>query len=141
MAYAAPEVVQAYCARQLVTVHPAQDVWALGVIVYEAITGAPAFGRMANLDTVYAAAHGQAAYAWEAGARGGTSGGGGGSDGAAAFARSRVREAVLRCLHREPARRPTASQVLKAVDRVGSETQTQTWGTLPPEVAQLINKA
>jgi serine/threonine protein kinase len=44
MCYAAPEVVkEIQSGASMVTAQPAQDVWALGIIAVELLTGSPAF--------------------------------------------------------------------------------------------------
>ena len=88
-----------------------------GVLVYEAITDASAFSHMPNVESVMAAAHGDAKYKWELEQEQQ-------DRGAAAFGRSRVRDAVLQCLHRDPAQRPSAQKLVRAVDRIGNETMT-----------------
>jgi serine/threonine protein kinase len=80
-----------------------QDIWALGVIVYEALAGC----RAHTTAEAHAAAAGAQPYTWE-------------RDPAPAFAQSRLREIVLACLSRNRNDRPTAHDVLAAVDAVGS---------------------
>lgn len=82
-----------------------------GVIVFEAISDVPAFGRMVDANTVFEAAHGQRKYVWE-------------EAHTAQFTRSRIRDVVVRCLHRDASKRPNAAQILQAVDRLGNSTTT-----------------
>ena len=81
--------------------------------MFEAISGVRAFGIMTRSKDVFESAHGRRKYVWE-----GTH--------APQFARSRVRELVLRCLARDPEERPTAAKLLRAIDRLGNTTTTRT---------------
>ena len=65
IAYAAPEILGAYAARQRAPADPAQDVWALGVIAYECLTFTRAFPAFSPAESVFAAAAGHAQYAWD----------------------------------------------------------------------------
>lgn len=129
-------MARAYAARSPVSTDGAADIWALGVIVYEAISGSHAFPRLSGTEPILKCAHGGAKYPWEGD---GVAGG--------AFARSRVRELVLRCLSREPDRRPRAPAVLRAIDRISNATtldvdsQGMMRTTFTPEVAALLKDA
>ena len=104
--YAAPEVLQAYVNKEQIPVHPSVDIWALGVIVYEVLTGAPALQTCKNVEEVIAHAAGEKAYPWEAAAN-------------ADFDQSNVRHLIRECLRRNPELRPTAAQLRAAVDAMG----------------------
>jgi serine/threonine protein kinase len=65
MSYAAPEVVRAYEDSSKLEVSAAQDVWALGVMAYEAMVGQPSFPRHTRASVVFQCAHGTRLYPWE----------------------------------------------------------------------------
>ena len=89
-----------------IAVHPSHDVWALGVIAYEAITQ----GRALTSQTQIAqCAQGQAAYPWEVAQ----------SELPRAWVQSRLRPLVEPCLKRDAAERPAAAQIHAAVNRLG----------------------
>lgn len=96
------------------------DAHLAGVIAYEAITDACAFG-FSKKEQVMACARGERSYAWEPA---NSTRPGGSSN--AAFERSRVRSIVLQCLARDPSERPTASQLVRAIDRISNATRTAT---------------
>ena len=104
LGYAAPEVILAFNDKRSVAVTPAQDVWALGVMVFEALTRQPAVDPFGRVPGCLALARGERAYPWEAS---GAQGGG--------FRRSRVWQLVAPCLARDPAERPSAAAVVDAV--------------------------
>ena len=106
LAYAAPEVLQSYAAHARCAAHPAADIWALGVIVYEALTDDIVFPPFVKRPTdIFAAASGTARYPWEL-------------DQDAQFSRYRIRPVVVACLARKAAARPTAVQLLAQLDRL-----------------------
>jgi serine/threonine protein kinase len=92
-----------------VTVHPSHDVWALGVIAYEAITQQRALTTHTHIAQY---AQGQALYPWEADA----------SQQPHAWLQSRLRTMVEACLQREPGARPSAAQIHAKVSRMGQIT-------------------
>lgn len=63
--YAAPEAVVAYAHTKSLAVKPSLDVWAVGVTVFECLTGQPPFARDASEADVLACAEGATAYPWE----------------------------------------------------------------------------
>ena len=112
LAYAPPEVLHNYAAGMRVAAHPAADIWALGVMVYEALTDGAVFPPYTTTPgDVYAAASGSARYPWEL-------------DRDAQFSRYRVRPAVEACLARDPAARPSAVQLITMIDRLANVTGT-----------------
>ena len=108
--YAAPEILQSYAAGRRIPAHPAADIWALGVMVYEALTGALAFPPFRKRPVeVYEAAGGSARYPWE-------------SDRDVQFSRYRIRPVVEACLARDAAARPSAVQLIAQLDRLVNVT-------------------
>lgn len=101
--YAAPEVVIAFANKRTVTASPAQDVWALGVMVFEAFTRTPAVDPLGGVDGCTALARGEALYPWE------------GNVDDEEFSGSRARQLVESCLTRDPADRPTAAALVEAI--------------------------
>jgi serine/threonine protein kinase len=65
ISYAAPEVLSAYTRRARVVVHPAQDIWALGVMAYETITRERAFPAYGSSETIMACGRAAQPYPWE----------------------------------------------------------------------------
>jgi serine/threonine protein kinase len=63
--YAPPEVVAAFAAQRRVRAEPSHDVWALGVMVFEALTGRSAIDRYSDQEDVIAFAEGRERYPWE----------------------------------------------------------------------------
>ena len=112
LAYAAPEVLQSFAAGMRIAAHPAADIWALGVMVYEALTDGAVFPPYATPPSdVYAAASGSVRYPWEL-------------DRDKQFSRYRVRPAVEACLARDPAARPSAVELITMIDRLANVTGT-----------------
>ena len=87
----------------------AQDVWALGVMAYEAIARTRTFN--CARDTGPCAA-GASQYPWERPPE----------EQPDAWRRSRLRALVAPCLARSPAARPTAASLLAEVSRLGQVT-------------------
>lgn len=109
--YAPPEVMEAVRADSDIVADASHDVWALGVIAYEAITRTRAIKSM---ETALACACGSETYPWEA------------DEGALPqrWKASRLRAIVGPCLARDARARPMAKQVCTLVNRL-SRTTTQ----------------
>ena len=112
LGYAAPEVVIAYDNKRPVTAAAACDVWALGVMVFEAFTRKPAVDPFGGAEGAKKLARGELRYPWEAGELDETFGGG------------RVRRVVEACLARDPAARPTAAALVHNISLISSHTET-----------------
>ena len=85
-----------------VQIGAAQDVWALGVMAYEAIVGAVTFSSIIDVGDC---AVGVTQYPWDQPTEAQP----------VAWRRSRLRTLVAPCLARDPATRPTATALLKVV--------------------------
>ena len=91
-----------------------QDIWSLGVMVYEAITKGPTFPAGLRAADLYAYAAGGRPYPWEAPVQ----------EQNLLWRQSRLRAAVTPCLSRDPAQRPSAKEIIDAIVRMSSAT---TW--------------
>ena len=105
-AYAPPEIARAIeSGARLAVADAAADMWALGVMAFELLTGERVFPPMASTqESIWNQLCGRAALPWEAGAAGHT--------GRVRTLRA-LKQAVLQCLERLPEDRPTAEQVLQ----------------------------
>ena len=92
-----------------VTVHPGHDVWALGVIAYEAITQTRS---LTTQNQIAQCAQGHAQYPWEAHS----------SQQPQEWLQSRLRTVMMPCLQRDAAARPTAAQTHARVARLGQRS-------------------
>ena len=102
--YAAPEVVLAFEDGRALAAHPSADVWSIGVVAYEALTGNSLFSDSASLEQVSEHANGFQPYPWEAIKRGD------------AFSKCPARHLLASCLERDPMRRTSARELLHGVD-------------------------
>ena len=108
--YAPPEVINAHDEGEAVTVQPAHDIWALGVMAYEVIANERAFQ---SSKSIFACAEGSEVYPWEAARL------------AAApqtWRKSRLRPAVQACLERDLAQRPSAAAVISRLNALCSSS-------------------
>ena len=120
MKYASPEVVLALEAgEKTVVVDPASDIWAVGVIAFELLTGEPIFPRT-SLDhgdrdkETRDAISGRTQLPWER------------PDAKALLEKLRgLRRSIMRCLDRDSAQRPTAEALLKSWDNSFDYMHTQ----------------
>ena len=111
LGYAAPEVIKAFDAKSSVTSAAAQDVWALGVMVFEAFTRKPAVDPFGGVEGCVALARGEKQYPWEA------------EEQAKAFGGSRARQLVESCLARDAGERPTAAALVNAISMISNRTE------------------
>ena len=110
--YAPPEAILAHVAREQLTVTPALDIWALGVIIYECLTGQVTFSRFSGMEEVLGCAQGTRPYPWERPA----------AEQPPEWRKARARPVFERCLARDPGLRPTASTLMQYVRRLDSMT-------------------
>ena len=99
-------MVDAYTSGQTVTVAAAADIWALGVMAFEALVGFRAVETTAH---VFLCASGGQPYPWDE------------AELPAAperWRKSRLRPVIEQCLTRDAAARPTAAQVAAQLERL-----------------------
>ena len=111
LGYAAPEVIKAFDDKSRIMSAAAQDVWALGVMVFEAFTRKPAVDPFGGVEGCVALARGEKQYPWEA------------AEQAQAFGGSRARQLVESCLERDPEQRPTAAALVNAITMISDKTK------------------
>jgi serine/threonine protein kinase len=111
LAYAAPEVVLAVNDNREISIQPSQDVWALGVMAFEALTQTR---TLTMAQEVFDCASGSMQYPWEAVP----------AEQPAQWRQSRLRALILPCLARDAAARPSAAALLAAVGKIGCATTT-----------------
>ena len=109
LSYAPPEVVTAHFHGKPIAVHPSADIWALGVMAFEVLSGRRA---MQSISELYLFASGAQSYPWEAA-----------PDAAAEpWRKLRLWSLVEACLARDPAARPTAAMVVQRVQQTWQKT-------------------
>ena len=106
LAYASPEVIRAYIDDTHVVVHPSADVWALGVMAFEVLSGRRAVQSSSELQAVVS---GKQRYPWEVQAAADT--------GEEPWRKLRLWALVEACLARDPAARPTAATVVQRLQK------------------------
>jgi serine/threonine protein kinase len=124
LAYAAPELIAAFEAGQESHImEPAVDVWALGVIAFEMLTGESVFEPFAGQDAALSAIAGRTPMPWEGARRSELL--------AKLFA---FQPHVLECLQRDPVKRPTIDKFVAAWEHLFQSSSTRTWSlpTLSP---------
>ena len=94
--------------QRAVPAAPSQDVWALGVMVFEALTRRPAVDPFGGAEGCKKLARGEAQYPWEGGEQDREFGG------------SRARQLVESCLARDPERRPAAAALVEAIRMISN---------------------
>eukprot|EP00892_Ulva_mutabilis_P008634 jgi/Ulvmu1/6142/UM277_0001.1 len=114
--YAAPELIQALEAGDTtIIVDAAVDVWAIGVIAFELLTGERICATQ-NVSAVQDALAGRSLLPWE----------GSGANTEQQLGKLRgLRRSVLRCLQRDPTKRPTAAALVRSWDHTFDNMQTQ----------------
>jgi serine/threonine protein kinase len=103
----------------------AADIWALGVVAFELLTGEWVFPEGTTPDAFRAVLLGKAPLPWEEGVEG------------AEERRQKLRglrRIVMPCLDRDPSKRPTAEQVLRSWWNLFDEMKTQ--GTFDSNAAE-----
>jgi serine/threonine protein kinase len=104
LTYAAPELVDAaQRGDATIAASSAVDVWALGAIAFELLTGAPIFPRGSSRSAMVRAATGQDPLPWEQGDEEATR---------RLQGLGLLKRSVLSCLARDPALRPTSTELL-----------------------------
>ena len=104
-------MIIAYNDKRPITADAACDVWALGVMVFEAFTRQPAVDLFGGADGTLKLARGELAYPWEA------------AELDKAFGGSRARRVVEACLARDPAARPTAAALARSITLISNNTE------------------
>lgn len=89
-------------------------MWAIGVILYECLSGCPAFTFPAMIEEVYECATGELPYPWERPAQELPEG----------WRKSKARSCFQACLSRDLAARPSAKQLLFGLRKLSSSTCT-----------------
>ena len=110
LGYAAPEVIVAYERKEEVIADAASDIWALGVMVFEAFTRKPAVDPFGGAEGAKKLARGELKYPWEE------------AELDKAFGGSRARLVVQSCLARDSAARPTAARLVQGISHISNHT-------------------
>ena len=104
-------MVVAFDEKRKVEAAPAQDVWALGVMVYEAFTRNPGVDPFGGANGAKQLARGELQYPWEA------------AELEWPFGGVRAQRAVLSCLARNPTVRPTAAALVESISRISDQPE------------------
>ena len=120
--YAAPELIHALEAgERSVVADPSMDMWALGVIAYELLTCTSVFPYGESKQGAMDQLAGRKQLPWET------------SDKDEKLSRlRRLKGTVLQLLHRDPAQRPTAKQVVNSWNHFFDSTTAETMEAPPP---------
>jgi serine/threonine protein kinase len=106
--YAAPEIAHAWEAGgTAINADRAVDIWSIGVAAYELLTQRRAFSTKLLEAEIWDQIAGRAGLPWELLT----------TDAPNHF-KARIKGIVLTCLHRDPAQRPTAGALVKALREV-----------------------
>lgn len=110
--YAPPEAVNAHFGARDIKVTASLDIWAVGVVVYEALTGTHTFGHSASLAALQLCSTGEELYPWERELTAQPE----------VWRKARCRSVFESCLSREPAKRPSALGLLRELHRMDHMT-------------------
>jgi serine/threonine protein kinase len=110
--YAPPEAVIAHKGNSNLVVHPALDMWAIGVILFESLTKRSTVQKYSGYEEVCKCAEGAKKYPWEQPMP------------PREWRKSRAYHIFSSCLARDPAKRPTAKQALQSLLRLNETTTT-----------------
>jgi serine/threonine protein kinase len=117
LAYAAPELIAAFEAGQESHItEPAVDVWALGVIAFEMLTGESMFEPFAGQDAALSAIAGRTHMPWEGPRR---------NELLAKLCA--LQPHVQECLQRDPLKRPTIDKVVEAWEDLFQSSSADSW--------------
>jgi serine/threonine protein kinase len=105
--YAAPEVLHSKQKSQQVTTDPSQDIWALGMLAYEVLTGDRVFPDGDN-GTILKHANALSPYPWSRPKL------------HPAFEKSPTRELIEGCTRRDPKSRLDAQKIVQQLHRMGN---------------------
>ena len=130
LTYAPPEIVRAHLDSADVAVDASHDMWSVGVMAYEAITGSKVFDGTTHVFDAARLTDPQP-YPWEAPD----------SAFAAACRQFRLRAVVLQCLSRDAAARPSAAALLSQMERIGEETEPAAAAAAPEPIASLVRSS
>ena len=107
MRYAAPEVLHALQQNQAVVADPAHDIWTLGVLAYEVLTGQRVFSEN-DPETIFKHANAITVYPWSRATL------------HPSFEASGTRELIEGCLRRDPKSRLDAQKIVNKLHKLGN---------------------